>query len=106
MVRVLTRSLRLPLRPQPALAEADAQAEAARRRRQDLVDRRVPAAEIEAATFAAKRAAMTRERARSFGGRSELPVELHLLQIGPAVFAGIPCEPFAEIGRASCRERV
>src|SRR5207237_10730186 len=43
---------------------------------------------------------MTRERARSFGGRSELPVELHLLQIGPAVLAGIQCEPFAEIGLA------
>ena len=100
VVRVLTRPLRLPLRPQPALAEADAQAEAARRRRQDLVDRRAPAAEVEAATFAAKRAAMTRERARSFGGRSELPVELHLLQIGHAVLAGIPCEPFAEIGLA------
>jgi len=99
-VRVETRELRLPLRPQPALAEAEAQSTAARRRRQELVERRAPDAEIEAATFATKRAEMALRRARTFGGRSELPVELHLLQIGPAVLAGIPCEPFAEIALA------
>jgi len=100
VVRVSSRELRLPLRPQPALAEADAQAEAARRRRETLVAHDAPAAEIEAATFATKRAAMARERARAFGGRPDLPVELHLLRIGPAVLAGIPCEPFADIALA------
>jgi hypothetical protein len=55
---------------------------------------------VEAATFVTKRAAMTVARARAFGGRSEVPVELHLLQVGPAVLAGIPCEPFAELGLA------
>jgi len=99
-VRVVTRELRLPLQPQLALADAEAQAEAARRRLNDLVHRRAPAAEVEAATFATKRAAMTQARSQAFAGRSELPVELHLLQIGPAVLAGIPAEPFAEIGLA------
>jgi hypothetical protein len=55
---------------------------------------------VEAATFATKRAAMTQARSQAFAGRSELPIELHLLQIGPAVLAGIPAEPFAEIGLA------
>lgn len=100
VVRVENRELRLPLRPQPALEEAEARSTAARRRRQELVERRAPVAEIEAATFATKRADMSLRRARAFGGRSELPVELHLLQIGPAVLAGIPCEPFAEIALA------
>jgi len=99
-VRVMTRDLPLPLRPQPPVADAEAQAEAARRRLNDLVDRRAPAQEIEAATFVTKRAAMTLARSRAFAGKSELPIELHLLQIGPAVLAGIPAEPFVEIGLA------
>jgi neutral ceramidase len=99
-VRVMTRELRLPLQPQPPVEDAEAKAEAARQRLNELVKEGVPEAEVEAATFVTKRAAMTVARARTFGGRSEWPVELHLLQIGPAVFAGIPCEPFAEIGLA------
>jgi hypothetical protein len=99
-VRVMTRNLRLPLRSQPPVAEADARAEAARERLNDLVARGAAAAEIEAATFATKRAAMTLARARAFAGREEVPLELHLLQIGPAVLAGIPAEPFAELGLA------
>jgi hypothetical protein len=99
-VAVMTRDLRLPLRPQPSVAGAEAEVEAARKRLNDLARHRAPAAEVEAATFVTKRAAMTLARARAFAGRSELPVELHLLKIGPAVLAGIPCEPFAEIGLA------
>ena len=99
-VRVATRELRLPLTPQPSIPAAETMAEGARQRLNDLVHRRAPAAELEAATFVTKRTAMTLARARAFAGRSELPVELHLLQIGPAVLAGIPCEPFAEIGLA------
>lgn len=96
----MTRELRLPLRPQRSVADAEAQAEAARRRLNDLVDQGAPAPEVEAATSGAKRAVMALDRSRAFAGKSELPVELHLLQIGPAVLAGIPAEPFAEIGLA------
>jgi hypothetical protein len=99
-VRVVARELRLPLRPQVSLPDAEAQTEAARKRLNDLVHRRAPAAEVEAATFVTKRAAMTLARSQAYAGRSELPIELHLLQIGPAVLAGIPAEPFAEIGLA------
>ena len=99
-VRVATRELRLPVLPQLSPADAEAQAEGARRRLNDLLRLRAPAAEVEAATFVTKRAAMTQARSQAFAGRSELPVELHLLQIGPAVLAGIPAEPFAEIGLA------
>ena len=99
-VTVMSREIRLPVRPQPPLAQAEAQAEDARRRLNDLIDRGAAAAEVEAATFATKRAAMTVARSRAFAGKSELPVELQLLRIGPAVFAGVPAEPFAEIGLA------
>jgi hypothetical protein len=37
---------------------------------------------------------------QTFGGRETFPIDLHLLQIGPAVFVGAECEPFMEIGRA------
>jgi hypothetical protein len=99
-VRVMTRAIRLPLKPHPPLDKAEAQAEDARRRLNDLVDRGAPAAEIEAATFVTKRAAMTVARSQTYAGKSEHPVELHILQIGPAVLAGIPAEPFCEIGMA------
>lgn len=99
-LQIMTREIRLPLRPQPPLPEAEAQAERARRRLNELRVRGAAPPEIEAATFVAKRAAMTVERSRAFAGRSEFPVELHVLRIGPAVLAGIPAEPFAEIGLA------
>jgi hypothetical protein len=41
---------------------------------------------------------MTLSRAQMYGGQEAFPVELHLLQIGPAVLAGTEGEPFAEIG--------
>ena len=59
-----------------------------------------PAAEVEAATWVTKRANMAVRRVQSFGNRTELAVELNLLQIGPSVLAAIPCEPFAQIGLA------
>jgi len=70
------------------------------RRLHALIERGASAVEIEAATWVAKRANMAVRRAQSFGDRSELAVELNLLQIGPAVLAAIPCEPFAQIGLA------
>ena len=48
---------------------------------------------------------MTRTRARLFGGRETIPVGLHLLQIGPAVFAGIEGEPFWRSAWRSRRPR-
>ncbi|HLJ59198.1 MAG TPA: neutral/alkaline non-lysosomal ceramidase N-terminal domain-containing protein [bacterium] len=100
IVRSRVATLRLPLRPQPPVPEAAAHLVAVQRKLRELVDRGAPAAEIEAATFVTKRANMTVTRARTYGGRSEDAVELHLLRIGPAVLAAISCEPFAEIALA------
>jgi hypothetical protein len=83
---------------QPALSDAQAQVDAAQRRLDDLKQREAPAADIEAATFATKRANMALSRATTYGGQEIFPVELHLLQIGPAVLAGTEGEPFAELG--------
>ena len=63
-----------------------------------MKERAAPATEIEAATFVTKRANMALSRAQTYGGQRTFSVELHLLQIGPAVLAGIEGEPFAEIG--------
>jgi hypothetical protein len=100
VVRVMSREIMLPLIEQPPLSEARARVDEAQRRLDDLKERAAPATEIEAATFATKRANMTLSRAQTYGGRDAFPVELHLLQIGPAVLAGTEGEPFAEIGLA------
>ncbi len=99
-VRTRSRELRLPLIPQPPLAEVEAARAESEKRLHDLIARGAPAAEVEAVTWVTKRANMAVRRAQLFGGRSELPVELHALQIGPAVFAAIPCEPFCDIALA------
>jgi len=100
IVRSRVTTLRLPLRPQPPVPDAEAKLVAAQQTLRALVERGAPAPEIEAATFVTKRANMTVTRARTYGGRAEDPVELHLLRVGPAVLAAITCEPFAEIALA------
>jgi len=100
IVRSRVVELRLPLRPQPPVVEAEARLRDAQRTFQALVARGAPDAEIEAATFVTKRANMTLTRARTFGGRTEQPVDLYLLRLGPVVLAAVANEPFAEIGMA------
>jgi hypothetical protein len=100
VVRTRRRSLRLPLLPQPSLAAVEAGRADAQSRLQALTARGAPPAEIEAATWVTKRASMAVRRAQLFGGRSVFEVELHALQIGPAVLAAIPCEPFCDIALA------
>ncbi len=100
MVRVVSRDIMLPLIEQPPLEEARARVREAQARLDDLKQRGAPAAGVEAATFATKRANMAFSRAETYGGKEEFAVELHALQIGPAVLAGTEGEPFAAIGMA------
>ncbi|MGQ0551337.1 MAG: neutral/alkaline non-lysosomal ceramidase N-terminal domain-containing protein [Armatimonadota bacterium] len=100
VVQTRVKTLSLPLLPQPSVADAEAALKEQRGRLQDAINREASPAEVEDATFRTKRANMALTRARTFGGRRDFPVELHLLQIGPAVLAAIPCEPFAEIALA------
>ncbi|HEY7032843.1 MAG TPA: neutral/alkaline non-lysosomal ceramidase N-terminal domain-containing protein [Thermomicrobiales bacterium] len=99
-VRTATQTVELPLLPQPSLPEAEAAATEATNRLTALRASGASAAEIEAATFVVKRTNMTLSRARWFAGKASFPSELHLLQIGPVVFAGAECEPFSAIGKA------
>ena len=94
----LSREIMLPVIEQPPLSEAQARVDEAQRRLDELKAAGAPAAEVEAATFVTKRANMALSRAQMYGGKETFPVELHLLQIGPAVLAGTEGEPFAEIG--------
>jgi neutral ceramidase len=100
IVRVATRWIELPVVAQPPLTEAEARVEAAQRRLDDLRAAGAPAAEIEAATFVTKRANMAHWRALTYGGKTSVPIELHLLRLGPSVLAGVEGEPFVEIGLA------
>ncbi|MDQ3226413.1 MAG: neutral/alkaline non-lysosomal ceramidase N-terminal domain-containing protein [Chloroflexota bacterium] len=100
VVRVMSREIALPLIAQPPRTEARARVDEAQRRLDDLNQQGAPAEAIEAATFATKRANMTLSRAETYGGQETFPIALHLLQIGPAILAGIEGEPFAAIGLA------
>jgi hypothetical protein len=100
VVHVLSRDIALPLIAQPPLDEARARVEEAQARLDELKHRGAPASDIEAATFATKRANMALSRAATYGGKQDFPAELHMLRIGPAVFAGTEGEPFAEIALA------
>ena len=102
VVRIMSRQIMLPLIEQPELRDAQARVDEAQRRLDDLnlKERAASVTEIEAATFAVKRANMTLSRVQTYGGQQTFPVELHLLQVGPAVLAGIEGEPFVEIGLA------
>ncbi|MEA2531150.1 MAG: hypothetical protein QOG89_2794 [Thermomicrobiales bacterium] len=100
VVRVAKREVALPVIAQPPVAEALARVEAAQRRLDELKAAGAGADEIAAATFVTKRANMAHWRAETYGGRDSIVTPIYLLQIGPAVFAGIEGEPFAEIGAA------
>ncbi|MGH2557757.1 MAG: hypothetical protein ACRDJH_01735, partial [Thermomicrobiales bacterium] len=100
VVRTSSATINLPLIQQPPVAEAATTVASAEKYLNDLRTAGASSAEIEAATFVAKRANMAAARARLYGGRETFPAELHLLQIGPALFAGTEGEPFCEIGLA------
>ena len=100
VVRAVSRSIDLPVRPMPTRAAAEADVRDAVGHLNALKARGASAAEVEAATFVAKRANMTFFRVQTFGARATFPLALHILQIGPAVLAGVECEPFMAIGMA------
>lgn len=91
-------SLKLPVAEQIPPAEARRAVDAARRRLDALRASGAPAGEIEAATFVVKRATMALNRSESYHGRDTADVAMHLLRIGPVVFAGIEAEPFCGTG--------
>src|SRR3954451_10421208 len=98
VVRIMSREVMLPLLEQPPVSVAQTHVDDAQRRLDALKHQGAPEAEIEAATFVTKRANMALSRAQTYGGQEVFPVELQLLQIGPAVLVGVEGEPFAEIG--------
>ena len=98
VVQIMARSVGLPLTEQPPLEVAETAIVDAQDRLDALRASAAPAEEVEAATFAAKRANMTLTRVREYGGRVEAPVDVQVLRIGPVVLAGVEGEPFAEIG--------
>lgn len=99
VVKARTRTLNLPLAEQMSIDEAEGRVAAAQQNLDELKASGAPAAEVEAATFVTKRANMTLFRSTSYYGKTSAPIELHLLQIGPVVFAGVEGEPFSATGK-------
>ncbi|MBX3069343.1 MAG: neutral/alkaline non-lysosomal ceramidase N-terminal domain-containing protein [Thermomicrobiales bacterium] len=98
MVKMLVDYVTLPLVEHESVADAQAKVREAEATLQALRDAGAPAAEVEAATFVTKRLNMRLTRSQLYAGKTETPVEVSLLQIGPVVFAGTQGEPFVEIG--------
>jgi hypothetical protein len=99
-VRIAVEYVTLPLIEHPPVETAEAKVREVETRLNELRDAGAPASEIEAATFVTKRANMALTRSRFYAGKTETPVEVNLLQIGPVMLAGTQGEPFVEIGLA------
>lgn len=97
-VRVESRNVELSVRELLTVEEAQAAADEIQAKLDGLKAANAPKAEIEAATFVAKRAYMGLERALTYSGKATAPVELQLFQIGPMVIIGTEGEPFVQIG--------
>jgi neutral ceramidase len=97
-VRVLVDYVTLPLIEHPPVEEAQAKVREVEERLNALRNAGAPDAEVEAATFVTKRANMALTRSRNYAGKTETPVEVNALQIGPAMIVGTQGEPFVEIG--------
>ena len=100
IVRTFSTTIDLPLRPQRPVEEARAALHEIQGTLTRLKADGAPAEEIEAATFATKRANMTLTRSTWCDGKRTAPIALHLFRIGPVVFAGCEGEPFSETGKA------
>ena len=99
IVRTMTATVELPLRPLIPVEEAQAKLDEIQGRMTRLKAENAPADDVEAATFATKRANMTLSRSKWYYGKESTPIDVHLLRIGPVVFAGCEGEPFSETGK-------
>lgn len=98
-IRFVTRKVAMPLLEQPPLEMAEERMEQAQQQLDDLKASGAADSEVEAATFVTKRANMTLSRVRSYGGKTEAELDIHVLRIGDIVLASVVGEPFAEIGQ-------
>jgi len=99
VVRALTTTVTLPLAELMPFDMAEAKLTQAQEALDSLKAANADPKEIEAATFVVKRANMAFRHVQAFEGKTEAPVEINVLQIGPAVFIGTEGEPFQDIGK-------
>lgn len=99
VVRGLTTTVELPLIDLMPFDMAEERVTQAQEQLDSLKAEGADPLEIEAATFVVKRANMAFRHVKAYGGMKETPVELNVLQIGPAVFIGTEGEPFSDIGK-------
>jgi hypothetical protein len=97
-LRILSKSVELPVREQPAPEVAEAEAERLRQVRRDLSasasdrDRRD-------ANARATQAGMAADRARLYHGRTSMEWPIHLIAIGEIALVAMAGEPFQQIAR-------
>jgi hypothetical protein len=97
-LRVVWRTLQLPLKPRRPPAEMEAEAEAARK---ELEKTRSEGREkeIQAATAQAIQAGWRAEYARLYHGKTQIDWPLQGIRIGPVALLAVAGEPFTEINQ-------
>ncbi len=98
LVRVIERSIKMPVRPTTPPGQAEAEAEHLSRRFLDLQTSGADESEVLDARYRARRALIRAAWAKLCGGRSTLETSLHGIRIDDMVLIGFPGEPFSEIG--------
>jgi hypothetical protein len=99
ILRVVNRTVKMPLRDHAAFDEADAEArkqadELQRLRREGSED------EVRWAGMLAKRSRMRAERSRAYHGKQYIELDFQGIRINDIAILGVPGEPFVEIGLA------
>ncbi len=97
-LRVVWRTLRLPLKPRRHPAELDAEAEAARKEL-ERTRREGTEEDVRAATSRATQAGWRAEYARLYHGKTHVDWPLQGIRIGPVALVAIAGEPFTEINQ-------
>ncbi|MDF2713756.1 MAG: hypothetical protein K0R28_681, partial [Paenibacillus sp.] len=98
-LQVRSEVIRLPLREQIPVEEAERSYDECRLALERLQKNGGDAEEIRQAGFKAKRAGLALERSRQFYGSLETDIELHVIRCGEVVMIGVPLEPFSAIGK-------
>jgi hypothetical protein len=104
LLRVLSRSMKLPLKVFPAPEKAKAERERLLSELDQLRSIGIQSDELRAATSRATQAAMQAEAARLYAGKNHIEWQLLGIRIGSVAMLAMPGEPFIELNEQILRE--
>ncbi len=97
-IQLVTRQVRMPVLEQPSMWEVEKAVSDAQAILDELKADNATDEEIALATFVVKRSNMAHWRAETYGGKTDIPLDVTALMIGDIALVVSQGEPFAEIG--------